>query len=115
MSDKKTTIFNLKEKIEKFVNERKWEQFHSPKNLSMSISIEAAELMELFQWITNKESNAKMDKGELRENAIDEIADVLIYSFAFCNRNKIDISKAINQKLKKNIQKYPKHKFQGIY
>ena len=115
MSDKQTTLNEIKELIDSFADERDWQQFHSPKNLSMSISIEAAELMEIFQWLSLEEAKKVMDSGEKRDDAVDEIADVIIYAFAFCIRNNIDISDAIRQKMKKNIQKYPKEKFRGRF
>ena len=115
MSDKKTTLSELKELIDSFADERNWKQFHSPKNLSMSISIEAAELMEIFQWLSLEEAKKVMEPGEKRDDAVDEIADVIIYACAFCIRNNIDISDAIRQKMKKNIQKYPKEKFRGRF
>ena len=115
MSDKQTTIQEIRSLIDSFADERDWQQFHSPKNLSMSISIEAAELMELFQWLSLEDAKKVMESGKTRENAIDEIADVLIYAFAFCIRNNIDISDAISQKMKKNIKKYPKDKYKGRF
>ena len=115
MLDKKLTLKDLKSKVENFVNERDWEQFHDPKNLAMSISIEAAELMEIFQWSSNDESSQIMDTKDSRIHATEEVADILIYTIAFCNRNNIDISEAILNKLKKNKKKYPKDKFKGKY
>tara|TARA_X000001036_G_scaffold113109_1_gene105957 strand:+ start:3771 stop:4118 length:348 start_codon:yes stop_codon:yes gene_type:complete len=115
MSDKQTTIQEIRSLIDSFADERDWQQFHSPKNLSMSISIEAAELMELFQWLSLEDAKKVMESGKTRDNAIDEIADVLIYAFAFCIRNNIDISDAIRQKMKKNIKKYPKDKYKGRF
>ena len=115
MSDKATIIEELKTLIESFVDERDWKQFHSPKNLSMSISIEASELMELFQWLSLDEAKEVMKEGELREHAIDEIADVMIYALAFCQRNNIDVSYAIKQKMEKNMKKYPVEKFKGNF
>ena len=115
MSDEQTTIAQLRSLIDSFVNERDWKQFHSPKNLSMSLSIESAELMELFQWLSLEEAKEVMKSGETRENAIDEIADIIIYAIAFCNRNNIDISSAIKQKMEKNIRKYPADKFKGHF
>ena len=64
MSDKQTTLNEIKELIDSFADERDWQQFHSPKNLSMSISIEAAELMEIFQWLSLEEAKKVMDSGE---------------------------------------------------
>ena len=115
MSDKQTTMQEIRSLIDSFADERDWQQFHSPKNLSMSISIEAAELMELFQWLSLEDAKKVMESGKTRDNAIDEIADVLIYAFAFCIRNNIDISDAIRQKMKKNIKKYPKDKYKGRF
>ena len=115
MSDKQTYIQELRSIIETFVDERDWQQFHSPKNLAMSISIESAELMELFQWLSLDEAKKVMESGKTREDAIDEIADILIYSFAFCIRNEIDITDAIKQKMKKNINKYPTEDFRGHF
>ena len=115
MSDKQTTISQLKSLIDSFVDERDWKQFHSPKNLSMSISIESSELMELFQWLSLEEAKEVMKAGDIRDNAIDEIADVLIYAIAFCIRNNIDISGAIKQKMEKNAKKYPAEKFKGRF
>ena len=105
----------VKSEIRKFVDERDWEQFHDPKNLAMSISIEAAELMEIFQWSSNDESSQILDTKDSRIHATEEVADILIYTIAFCNRNNIDISEAILNKLKKNKKKYPKDKFKGKY
>ena len=115
MTDKKSTVDELKTLVESFVDERDWKQFHSPKNLSMSISIEAAELMELFQWLSLEEAKDVMTAGELRKNAIDEIADVMIYALAFCQRNNIDVSDAIKKKMEKNVKKYPPEEYKGHF
>ena len=115
MSDSVTTIEELKLIVESFVDERDWKQFHSPKNLAMSLSIEVAELMELFQWLSLDQAQDVMRAGDNRENAIDEIADILIYTLAFCNRNNIDIANAVKNKMEKNIQKYPADKFKGHF
>ena len=115
MSDNKTTIQGLKSLVQAFVDARDWQQFHSPKNLSMSLSIEAAELMELFQWLDLDEARDAMKTGAGRENAIDEIADGLIYALAFCNSNDIDVAEAVTRKMGKNNQKYPVDKFKGHF
>ena len=115
MSDNKTTIQGLKSLVQAFVDARDWQQFHSPKNLSMSLSIEAAELMEVFQWLDLDEARDAMKTGAGRENAIDEIADVLIYALAFCNSNDIDVAEAVTRKMGKNNQKYPVDKFKGHF
>ena len=115
MSDKRTTIQELKSLVDVFIDERDWQQFHSPKNLSMSLSIEAAELMELFQWLDLDEAKETMKTGVGRESAKDEIADVLIYALAFCNSNEIDVAEAVTRKMEKNNQKYPADKFKGHF
>ena len=115
MSDNKTTIHELKLIVESFVDERDWKQFHNPKNLAMSLSIEAAELMEIFQWLSLDQAQDVMKANETRDNAIDEIADILIYALAFCNRNKIDITDSIKKKMEKNTRKYPAEKFKGHF
>ena len=115
MEDNKTVVSDLKKIVKDFVDEREWGQFHNSKNLSMSIAIESAELMELFQWLTEKKSKEAMLTGNLRDNAIDEIADILIYTIAFCNENNIDIKRAGDRKMKKNKLKYPVKKFKGRF
>ena len=101
--------------LRNFARKRDWQKFHTPKNLSMSIAIESAELMELFQWLSRKDSIKAMSSGKLRKNAIDEIADIFIYLIAFCNENNVDIKQAIDQKMKKNKKKYPANVFKGRF
>ena len=115
MNDNNTVINDLKKTVQNFVEEREWRQFHNPKNLSMSVAIESAELMELFQWLSRTDAEKAMLPGKLRNNAIDEVADVFIYLIAFCNENNIDIKQAIDQKMKKNKKKYPANVFKGRF
>ncbi len=108
MTGKTDTIQKLKNKIRVFVSERDWEQFHTPKNLSMSISIEAAELMEHFQWSNTFEEAVKILKDKQKRSDIeDEVADIAIYLFGFCNLYGVDLEKVILKKIKKNEKKYP--------
>lgn len=109
--DGETTIQQLKQKVEEFVQERNWAEFHDPKNLSMALAIEAAELMELFQWKTNHKSTTAMNREGISNAAKDELADIITYALAFANRNNIDITDAINQKIIKNRDKYPIDKY----
>jgi NTP pyrophosphatase (non-canonical NTP hydrolase) len=111
MSDKSTTIQELKLKKAEFVKDRDWEQYHSPKNLSMSIAIEAAELMEKFQWIDNQKSKEIVEKNKLEIE--EEIADIFSYILGFCNLYDIDLSEAFKNKLEKNKIKYPINKSKG--
>jgi NTP pyrophosphatase (non-canonical NTP hydrolase) len=95
-------IQNLINKINKFRDERNWRQFHNPKDLAISISIEAAELLEDFQWISSEEA-IETNKENIRE----EIADVLIYSLMLCSDLDLDIKEIVEEKLLKNGKKYP--------
>jgi len=115
MNDKNTTIIDLKNLVNDFVRERNWAQFHNAKNLSMALSIEAGELMDIFKWNSHEECDKMMEKGHSRQDAIDELADIMIYTIAFANRNDINISDAINQKMIKNRKKYPVDKFKGHF
>ena len=108
MASNKVTVQQLKEKVKKFIRERDWEQFHSPKNLSMSISIEAAELMEHFQWTNTVGEAVKVLKDKRKRSEIeDEVADIAIYLIDFCNLYNVDLEKAVFKKMKKNAKKYP--------
>ena len=104
---------SLQRKIEKFVSERDWEQFHSLKNLSMSLSIEAAELMEHFQWVDTDDCDSEELDEDKYEEIREEIADILIYSLMFSNEMGIDPLSAIEEKIKKNEKKYPIQKSKG--
>ena len=112
--DDKTTVQQLKQVIEDFVNERDWAQFHSPKNLAMALAVEAAELMDLFKWFTLDESREQI-KESLRADVADELADIMIYAMAFANRQDLDIAAAVTEKMMKNRVKYPAEKFQGHF
>lgn len=97
----------LKKKIAEFIKERDWEQFHNPKDLSMSLSIESAELMELYQWKNPEEINALINNPESFQKMKDELADIVIYSLSLANTLNIDVAEAVIKKLKKNEKKYP--------
>ena len=114
MSDKTTTIDQLKQLVQAFVDERDWRQFHTPKNLSMSIAIEAAELMEHFQWVASPEREDEIAKHD-REAIAEELADVLCYALSFANAMNIDVADALRDKLKKNADKYPADAFRGRF
>ncbi len=113
LSDRDCPVSALKEEVNRFVSERDWEQFHSPKNLSMSIAIEAAELMEHFQWSTVSEARLLTRDPEKYEEVIQEVADIAIYILSLCRCLNIDLSRAIAEKLKLNRRKYPLEEFWG--
>lgn len=107
MKKSEITLQEIKTRIKQFIKERDWEQFHSPKNISMSISIEAAELMEHFQWLTIEQSRKLLRDKKKRAEIEDELADIAIYVLDFCNLFGIDIEKSIVRKLNKSAKKYP--------
>lgn len=108
-SDRETTLAELKAAVLEFVAERDWERFHSPKNLSMALAAEAAELMEHFLWDTPE---ASVERAS-REAVADELADIVIYAIEFANITGIDLSAAIEAKMRKNALKYPVEKARG--
>ncbi len=95
----------LTEKLIRFRNDRNWQHFHSLKNLVASVSIEAAELLELTQWKSAKE--LEIIDAELKDKFEDEIADVFIYLLLVCEKLDVDITQASIKKIKKNAEKYP--------
>ena len=99
--DESTTVGKLKAKVEAFVAARQWARFHTGKNLAMSIAIEAAELMEHFQW--SPELPEALDRAEVAE----ELADVVIYALALANRLELDVAAAVTAKLDKNETRFP--------
>lgn len=114
MSDSTTTIADLKQLVQAFVDERDWRQFHTPKNLSMSIAIEAAELMEHFQWVASPQREDEIAQHD-RQAISEELADVLCYALSFASTMDIDVSEALRDKMKKNAIKYPADAFRGRF
>lgn len=101
----------LKERVRGFVAERDWDQFHSPKNLAMALSVEASELVELFQWLTEQQSAAPDE--ELRRRAAEELADVLWFLVRIADRLDIDLLEAAESKFARNVEKYPAGRVRG--
>ena len=102
------TFEEAAELFRQFRDERDWRQFHTPKDVALSISLEAAELLELFQW-----SGEALDVPERREQMAQELADVLFYCVAFADATGIDIPEAMARKMVLNRQKYPVDKARG--
>ena len=98
-------ISEIQDKLEIFATERDWGQFHTPKNLSMALSVEASELVEIFQWLNPEESNSPNQKQIQEINS--EVADIAMYLLRFCSILGIDIEEVIEKKLEINAQKYP--------
>lgn len=104
-------IDDLKATLRGFAADRDWDQFHSPKNLSMAASVEVAELLEHFQWLTEEQSHAL--PPDVLDLVSHEIADILIYLVRLADKLDIDIDRAVREKLEINDRKYPPDKVRG--
>lgn len=112
-SDANTVIEELIANVREFLRERDWEKFHNPKDLAESICIEAAELLQLFQWLKPEESEQFKNNSEKVRRIKEELADVVIYSLSMANTLNIDITSAVLDKLQENSRKYPSNRYKG--
>lgn len=100
-------VMAIQKRLREFAELRQWEKFHSPKNLSMALAAEAAELLEIFQWLTEEESRGLVTSSERMREVREEVADVLIYLVRLSDVLGIDIESAVSEKLSVNESKYP--------
>ena len=115
MSDRDTTVAELRKLMAAFVVEREWEPFHDPKNLAASIAIETAELMEHFQWTRSDElDQIRRDPDKMAEIR-EEVADITAFLLSFANAMDIDLSDAFRAKMVKNAEKYPADEYRGRF
>ena len=103
----------IKDTLNAFAIEREWEKYHSPKNLSMAMVKESAELLEIFQWMTEDESRLSSNDENIKQNISDEMADIMSYLIRLSDILDIDLSIAIKNKIEKNSKKYPVHLAKG--
>ena len=113
LTDPTTTLAELKCRILEFARERDWEQFHAPKNLSMALAAEAAELMEHFLWVSPEASAVIAGQTAKRHKIEEELADIVIYALEFANITGIDVAAAVEKKMAANAAKYPVEKARG--
>jgi dCTP diphosphatase len=112
-NDQNTVVKALIIEVREFLHERDWEKYHTPKDLAESICIEAAELLQLFQWIKPEESNQfKNDPSKINQIR-EELADVVIYCLSMANTLSLDLTKAVLNKIKQNKEKYPTDRYKG--
>jgi NTP pyrophosphatase (non-canonical NTP hydrolase) len=109
---KSNDLASLTRALRAFAGERDWEQFHSPKNLAMAVSVEVAELLEHFQWLTESES-FRVGR-EHRSEIADEVADVQIYLLMLADKLRIDLVRAVEEKIEKNRMRYPVQQVRGV-
>ncbi|TWT83782.1 MazG nucleotide pyrophosphohydrolase domain protein [Planctomycetes bacterium CA13] len=107
MTDQETTVAQLRDVVERFVAERNWHSFHNPKNLSMSLAIEAGELMEHFQWLSLDEAALVAADPKRKHDVGEELSDCLAYILAIANAMEIDLTEALKAKMIRNAVKYP--------
>lgn len=115
MRDSTTTVAELIKLVNDFVAERAWEPFHDAKNLSASIAIEAAELMEHFQWLRSDQLDSVGEDAQAMAEVREELADITAYLLSFANKMGIDVSSALEEKMRKNAVKYPADRFRGRF
>ena len=99
-------IIDFQKQLLDFADERDWDQFHNPKNLAMALSVEASELVEIFQWLTPEQAKVIMMSGE-SEHVKEEMADIMIYLIRMADKLDIDLEKAVADKIVKNGKKHP--------
>lgn len=115
MNDDETTLAELRELVRDFVDQREWQKFHSPKNISMALAIEAAELMEHFQWIS-MDASREVEKDPDKLHAVgEEMADVICYALALSNALNIDVAATVEAKMLRNKNKYPAEEYRGRF
>ena len=105
-------IENIQKQLANFADERDWDQFHNPKNLAMALSVEASELVEIFQWLTPEQAEAVMSSSE-SEHVKEEMADIMIYLLRLSYKLDVDVECAVNDKIIQNGKKYPANLSKG--
>lgn len=113
MNDENTSVKDLKKAVGDFIQERQWEKYHNPKDLAESVSIEASELLQLFQWRTAEESERFGTEESKVQRVKEELSDVVIYCLSMANKLGIDLSSAILDKLEHDKSKYPTNLYKG--
>jgi len=111
MLDGTTTVESLKNRVGEFIARREWQKYHNPKDLAISLSLESAELLEIFQWKDRQEIDREM--SELMGSIEEELADIAIYVLSFCIALDIDLSRIVTDKVKRNEEKYPADMYKG--
>jgi len=114
-TDRTATLGALRRQMAEFVAERDWQKYHRPKNLAMSLAIEAAELMEHFQWLDHDQADALLRDPAARQEVCDEMADILSFLLSLANTAGIDLAAAFESKLAANREKYPADEVRGHY
>ncbi len=115
LSDNTTTIAELKDLIQAFVNEREWGKYHNSKDIALAINVEAGELLELFEWVREKEIPALLDNPDKRRRLGEELSDIMILCLNLASVVGLDMADTMSKKLEVNRRKYPVHLVKGEY
>ncbi len=110
---KTLNVEKIQHHLRQFAQDRDWDQFHSVKNLAMALSVESAELVEIFQWMKEDETNQLKNDPKNLEKVKEEVSDVLLYLLRIADKLEIDLEPAVWAKLEKNALKYPVEKSKG--
>jgi NTP pyrophosphatase (non-canonical NTP hydrolase) len=100
-------INKFKQTFSEFVQQRDWDQVHNPKNIAMALTVEAAELLEIFQWLSPEEAQNAKNNPVIKEKISHELADIMIYLIRLSDKAEINLQRAIIEKMELNAQKYP--------
>ena len=112
--DEVTTVNHLKDRVREFISDRDWGQFHDPKNVSMALASEVGELLDLFRWVKSEDSFRVLEDDETRDAVRMEIADIAMFLVDFASICNIDLTTAIDEKMRINALRYPVEQAKGI-
>ena len=112
-NDGNTLVKELRQSVREFLSEREWEKYHNPKDLAESICIEAAELLQIFQWIKAEESKRFKNDPSKVQRIKEELADIVIYCLSMANTLNLDLTRAVLNKIEQNKKKYPIDLYKG--
>ena len=112
-TDRTTPVAELKAQVRQFVEERDWDQFHTPKDLAIGLSIEASELLELFRFQSNEVIDQRLQESDGRQAVAHELADVLYFVLLLCSNLGLDTTTILREKLELNAERYPIEKARG--
>ena len=113
-TDSDTTIQQLKDSVMDFIKEREWQPFHDPKNVAMALASEVGELLDLFRWVKSDQAFKLLEDQETLGSVREELADIAMFIFDFATICDIDLTEAVNEKMRLNAKRYPIEKARGI-
>ena len=113
-TDSDTTIQQIKDSVMEFITEREWQPFHDPKNVAMALASEVGELLDLFRWVKSDQAFKLLEDKETLSSVREELADIAMFIFDFATICDIDLTEAVNEKMRLNAKRYPIEKARGL-